>query len=97
MAQPLHAVAQLVDFAFRIFYILLLIRVVFSFLRLPRWHWASRTIGRWSETITEPVLVPVRRLLDPYQARSGLDFSPLVVWLVAEWIVRPLLLRLLLG
>ncbi len=82
--------------AFNAFYLLLLVRVVLSFLRLPPWHWASRTLGAWSEAVTEPVMKPIRKLLDPYQRGMGLDFSPLVVWLLAELVVKPLLLHLVL-
>lgn len=87
----------MVVWAFNVFYLLLLVHVVLSFLRLPSWHWTTRTVGRWAEAVTEPVLAPVRRVLNPYQGRSGLDFSPLVVWLLADRLVKPLLLALLLG
>lgn len=89
--------ARLVVWAFNVFYLLLLVRVILSFLRFPPWHWATRTLGRWSEVVTEPVLAPVRRILDPYQRGSGVDFSPLVVWLLADLLVKPLLLTLLGG
>jgi uncharacterized protein YggT (Ycf19 family) len=67
---------------FHLYYAILLVRVVLSYLRLPPWHWASRTIGAFCEALTEPLLKPLRRALDPHQRRSGLDFSPLVLYLI---------------
>lgn len=46
--------------------------------------------------LTDPVLIPVRRWLAPYQRNSPLDFSILLV-LVAIEVVRRLLSRLVLG
>jgi len=45
--------------------------------------------------LTEPVLAPIRRLLPPWKT-FGLDFSPLIVILVIQWVV-PILLRALMG
>ena len=38
---------------------------------------------------TEPVLRPIRRLLAPYQA--GLDFSPLVAFLIIQFVLYVIL------
>lgn len=67
---------------FTVYYLIILVRVVFSFLRLPPWHWASRTIGAFCHAATEPLLAPLRHLLDPYQRRTGLDFSPLLLYVI---------------
>ena len=45
--------------------------------------------------LTEPVLAPIRQLLPPWKT-FGLDFSPLIVILVIQWVV-PVLLRALMG
>ncbi len=45
--------------------------------------------------VTEPVLAPIRQLLPPWKT-FGLDFSPLIVILVIQWVV-PVLLRALMG
>ena len=79
-----------------IYGLILLVRVIFSWLRLPPWHWASRTIGRFCEALTEPLLRPIRRWLAPYQRGSNFDFSPLVLYVVII-LVRALLERLIIG
>lgn len=51
-------------------------------------------IVRVLDSITEPVLRPVRRLLPPIRAGGmGIDLSILVVILVAELVVIPVLTR----
>jgi YggT family protein len=52
-------------------------------------------VVRLLRRLTEPVLAPVRQLLPPWKT-FGLDFSPLVVILVIQWVV-PVLLRALMG
>ncbi len=87
-------VAILIHLAFRAYYAILLVRVILSFVRLPSYHWFQRTVGRFCEAATEPLLAPIRRVLHRYQAGSGFDFSVLVLWLllgvVEEAVIRAL-------
>jgi YggT family protein len=53
-----------------------LIRVVFSFVS----PFPTNAISRIAWQVTEPVLAPIRRVLPPM---SGLDLSPMVVWIAA--------------
>jgi len=87
-------IAGLVRCAFSAYYVLLLGRVILSWVRLPSYHPVHRRIGPFLYAVTEPLLKPIRRLLDRYQARSGVDFSPLVAWVLLE-VVRMVILRLL--
>ena len=59
-------------FLLQVFLIIVLIRVVFSFVS----PFPTNPISRLAWQITEPVLAPVRRLLPPM---AGLDLSPMVV------------------
>jgi YggT family protein len=52
-------------------------------------------VVRLLRRLTEPVLAPIRQLLPPWKT-FGLDFSPLIVILVIQWVV-PVLLRALMG
>ena len=45
--------------------------------------------------LTEPVLAPIRQLLPPWRT-FGLDFSPMIVILLIQWVV-PVLLRALMS
>ena len=55
--------------------IVILVRVVFSWIS----PFPTNPVSRLAWTLTEPVLAPIRRALP---AMSGIDLSPLVVWLV---------------
>lgn len=59
-------------FLLQVFLIIVLIRVVFSFVS----PFPTNPLSRLAWQITEPVLAPVRRLLPPM---AGLDLSPMVV------------------
>ena len=52
-------------------------------------------VVRLLRRVTEPVLAPIRQLLPPWKT-FGLDFSPLIVILVIQWVV-PVLLRAFMG
>ena len=55
--------------------VVILIRVVFSWVS----PFPTNPVSRLAWQLTEPVLGPIRRALPPM---SGIDLSPLVVWLV---------------
>jgi YggT family protein len=57
----------------QIFLLIVLVRVVFSFVS----PFPTNPISRFAWQVTEPVLAPIRRVLPPM---SGLDLSPLVVF-----------------
>ena len=63
---------QGLTFIVQVFLIIILIRVVFSFVS----PFPTNALSRLAWQITEPVLAPVRRLLPPM---AGLDLSPMVV------------------
>jgi YggT family protein len=55
------------------FLVVILIRVVFSWIS----PFPTNPVSRLAWQLTEPVLGPIRRRLPPM---SGIDLSPLVVW-----------------
>ena len=52
-------------------------------------------VVRLLRRVTEPVLAPIRQLLPPWKT-FGLDFSPMIVILLIQWVV-PVLLRALMN
>jgi YggT family protein len=68
------SVVDVIAFVVQVFLLIVLIRVVFSFVS----PFPTNAVSRLAWQVTEPVLAPIRRLLPPM---SGLDLSPLVVWL----------------
>jgi YggT family protein len=66
----------------RIYEVILLARILMSWIRPDPYH----PVVQWLRKLTDPVLEPVRRLL-PLNA-GGIDFSPMVVFIVLEVIER---------
>ena len=73
-------VAQLLIYVITAFIIVMLIRVVFSWVS----PYPTNPVTRLAFRITEPVLAPIRRILPPM---SGIDLSPMVVMLGAYLLI----------
>jgi YggT family protein len=69
-------IVSLVVFLLQAFLVVVLVRIVFSWIS----PYPTNAVSRLAFQLTEPVLAPIRRRLPPM---SGIDLSPLVVWLVA--------------
>ena len=80
----------LIDLLFNVFYFILLARIIFSFVRVSPYHPTWGPILRFVHQATEPVLAPIRRIMP---AMGGLDFSPMIVLLLAGF-VRSILVSL---
>ncbi len=91
----LFALASLIDMVFGILYILLVIRIILSWLQIDYYY---NSVIQAIYAITEPILAPFRKL--PLQV-GMLDFSPVVAFLVLSFlqqflvgVIRELALRL---
>ena len=87
-------IAHLISLAFSIYYLLLFARVILSWVRLPPYHPVHRRLGPFLYAVTEPLLLPIRRVLHRYQSGYGIDFSPLVAYVLLE-VAHMLILRML--
>jgi YggT family protein len=76
----------LINFIVQALIILIIVSVILSYV-MDRYH----PIRRWVDSIVEPLLMPIRRVLPPL---AGLDFSPLVLILLLQLIAN-LIVRLL--
>ena len=76
-------IATLLIYALYAFIIVMIIRVLFSWVNPS----PTNPVSRFAYQITEPVLAPVRRWIPPV---SGIDLSPLVVTLVAYFLIAAL-------
>ncbi len=72
----MNFILSLVIFVVQAFLVIVLIRVIFSWLS----PYPTNAVSRLAWQVTEPVLGPIRRRLP---LMSGIDLSPLVVWLAA--------------
>jgi len=77
LSNLLIASAKIVDIVLTIFYWLILIRALISWVSPDPFN----PIVQFLYRATEPVLEPVRRML-PFSLRSGIDISPLIVFLI---------------
>lgn len=84
-----YTLIDLVQFLSKIFYVLILARVVLS--------WISPNPGNplvgFIYRLTEPIMAPVRKLIP---SAGGMDFSPMLV-LAGIWVAETVLVRLLYG
>lgn len=76
-------IATLLIYVLYAFIIVMLVRVAFSWVS----PYPTNAVSRFTFQLTEPVLAPVRRWLPPM---SGIDLSPLVVTLVAYFLIAAL-------
>jgi YggT family protein len=76
----------LINFVAQALIILIIISVILSYV-MDHYH----PVRRWVDSIVEPVLTPIRRVMPPL---GGLDFSPLVLIILIQLIAN-ILVRLL--
>lgn len=86
----LASAAQVLDVALTIFYWLLLVRCVISWVNAD----PNNALVQFLYKVTEPVLIPVRKLIPPVWG-IGLDLSPLIAFLILLF-VKSFLVRTLL-
>lgn len=76
----MNFILSLLIFLLQAFVVVLFVRVIFSWLS----PYPTNAVSRLAWQITEPVLGPIRRRLPSV---SGIDLSPLVVWLAAFLVI----------
>lgn len=76
-------IATLLIYVLYAFIIVILVRVAFSWVS----PYPTNSVSRFTFQVTEPILAPVRRRLPPM---SGMDLSPLVVTVVAYFLIAAL-------
>lgn len=71
-----------IDIFFRVLYILILIRVFMSW--IPNLRYTS--FGGLIYTLTDPILVPVKKMMDKSPLGGGmmLDFSPVIALFILD-------------
>ena len=83
---PALNILQLVRYALYAFDLLLFVRVIASWTRISPYDRTWGPIISLATRITDPLLEPIRRAIDPFQRRSGIDFSPLVLYIILEFL-----------
>ncbi len=88
IAELIRSLALLLSLVFNVLYFLLIIRILLSWVDPDPYNTIVQVIYR----ITEPILIPFRRL--PLQA-GGFDFSPILAFIVLS-VLRNFLVNVLL-
>ncbi len=78
-----NTLVSLISLVSTLFYLLILARIIFSWVQVDRYNPVVNMIYQ----LTEPVLAPIRNLLP---AMGTFDFSPLVALLLMEVVARVL-------
>lgn len=79
---------QLILTIFRLYEVVVVVRVILSWVQVDSYHPAIRLIYN----LTEPLMAPIRKLLPT--ERIGIDFSPLIVLFGLE-IIKKMLIQFL--
>ena len=82
---------QIINLLFNIFYILILARIIFSWIRVSPYDPTWGPIMRFVYQVTDPIMEPIRRIMPP---TGGLDFSPMIVLILAS-VLRSVLVNML--
>jgi YggT family protein len=85
-----YQVIRLIMLLLDIYTWIIIAAALISWVNLSPYHPVVRTLRR----LTEPVLAPIRRILPPWKT-WGLDFSPMIVIALIQWVVPRLLFALL--
>lgn len=89
---------QLLQTLLSLYSFIMLAYCVFSFLYAlnivnPQSH-AVYVIGTFLSRLCEPVLRPIQRILPNL---GGIDISPVIVFLIIDYLIRPILFHLFFG
>lgn len=91
MTSIIVLMVDLVNFAVKIYTLVIIARAVISFVRTDPYNPAVRLLYR----LTEPVLYPIRRILVKATGNIGLDFSPIIAIILLR-ILKSIIMRILL-
>jgi YggT family protein len=83
----MYIAIQIISYAFTFYEFLILIRVLLSWVNAGGYsRWGYHPIVRWLYRLTDPVLVPLQKLIPPIG--GAIDISPIVALFLLEIIRR---------
>ena len=88
-------IIDLVNRAFQIYTILLIARILMSWVNLPD-NPTVNIVVRFIKDVTEPYLGIFRRILPmASMGGAGIDFSPIIAFFVLSYLIQPVVLGVL--
>jgi YggT family protein len=83
----MYIAIQVVSYAFTFYEFLILIRVLLSWVNVGGHNrWMYHPIVRWLYRLTDPILMPLQRLIPPIG--GAIDISPIIALFLLEIIRR---------
>lgn len=83
---------EILCLAVRLYYLILLLRIILSW--VPSLPAPLEPLARFLRGVTDPVLIPLRRVIPPVRMGPGaLDLSPLVLFFGISFLLMPLFCR----
>lgn len=86
---------QLLYYLVNIYEIVLIARILLSWIRPNASHPVVQSLIKWVYAITDPVLEPVRRLLP--MSGMGIDFSPIIIFILIDFLKQALFRSYIVG
>ncbi|MDD5080504.1 MAG: YggT family protein [Candidatus Omnitrophica bacterium] len=83
LSNLIGAVAEILNLVLTIFYWLIIIRALISWVNPDPYN----SIVQFLHKVTEPVLAPIRKFL-PFQYNIGIDLSPIIVFFLIIFVKR---------
>ena len=81
---------EILCLAVRLYFVILLLRIILSW--VPSLPTPLEPFARFLRAATDPLLIPLRRLIPPVRVGPGaLDLSPLVLFFGISLVLEPLL------
>lgn len=83
---------EIICWALKVYYLILLVRIVLSW--VPSLPAPVEPLARFVRGVTDPLLLPLRRMIPPVRIGAGaLDLSPLVLFFGVAFVLMPLFCR----
>jgi len=93
MGSIIYQLIGLISFVIRLYSFIIIIRAVISWVQPNPYNPIVQLLYK----LTEPVLSPIRKSLSKYMGNVGIDFSPIVAFLLlnvlmrlVRWVLLPL-------
>ena len=90
------ALVTIIDLVFWLYGLVLLTRIVMSWIRTPASTSAWTPLWNFVYAATEPLLIPIRKVLSGLVKGTPLDFSPLVLLLLLQ-VVQRIIIMIVVG
>jgi len=90
------ALVSIINLVFRLYGLVVLTRIIMSWIRTPASSSAWTPLWNFVYAATEPLLIPIRKVLSGLMKGTPLDLSPLVLILLLQ-VIQWTIIRIVVG